>query len=186
MIRRGRRARTVGPPSRHPLTAQLLPHTSRLDSGFSDFAATRRGQVTRLTDPDSHRSWNRRGATENWTDIRKKWAHLGSNQGLLACKARSWCPGWCLTCCSFRTDAGWGRGGAAWLLQTSATDPGRARTWPSLRSARAESSSRLAGPGSALAPASDAPKVRPCRRSCEASRSGARGIAPFCNAARHC
>jgi hypothetical protein len=40
-----------------------------------------------------------------------------------------------------------GQGDAGWLLQEPATDPGHARTWPSLRLAHDESLPRLAGQG---------------------------------------
>src|SRR6267378_3499029 len=50
-----RRARTHRPLSWHPLAAQILPHTSRVDSGFSDFLP-RHTEVksAAFTDPGSH------------------------------------------------------------------------------------------------------------------------------------
>src|ERR1700733_1972836 len=53
-----RRARTHGPLSRHPLTAQILPHTPRVDSGFSDFC--------RDTPTPSHSPSLTRAATRSW------------------------------------------------------------------------------------------------------------------------
>jgi hypothetical protein len=57
-------------------------------------------------------------------------------------------------------------------------DSGHARTWPSLRLAPTESSSRLAGQGLRLRQQATRRQARPCPRSCEASRSGAGGMAP--------
>jgi hypothetical protein len=91
----------------------------------------------------------------------------GFEPGISRCRARSWCPEWCLTCYSLRMVAGSDQGGAGWLLHTTATDPGHARTWPSLRLAPAESSSRLAGQGLRL-------RQQATRRRCTLARDLAR------------
>ena len=60
-----------------------------------------------------------------------------------------------------------GQGDAGWLLQEPATDPGHARTWPSLRLAHDESLPRLAGQGLRL-------RQQATRRRCALARDLAR------------
>jgi hypothetical protein len=59
-----RRARTRRPLSRHPLTAQVLSHMSRLDPAVRLLLRHALVRSHAFTDPDGRRSWNQGGAVE--------------------------------------------------------------------------------------------------------------------------